>query len=138
MEKQILSSTPEHEREAIIRDSADFAEELTYPLQLDENDLNELREEFALQAIELDKHDEKLKEAREEHKLNTKPIKKQMASHMQMIRTQVKEVTEKVYLISDQETGMMGYYNKKGQLVRQRPLMQSERQLRIVNKAQNE
>lgn len=138
MEKQILSSTPEHQREAIIRDSADFAEELTYPQQLDEDDLNKLREEFALQAIELDKHDQKLKEAREEHKLHAKPIKKEMASQMQMIRTQVREVTEKVYLISDQESGMMGYYNKKGQLIRQRPLMQSERQLRIVNKAQNE
>lgn len=136
MEKQILKDTPIAQREAIIKDSADFVEEMTYPRQLDDQELNELREKFAKDAIELDKYEQKLIEARDEFKMNAKPIKKDMAEAMQQIRTQVEEVTERVYLISDQDQGVMGYYNKRGELVRQRPLLQSERQLSLIRKTQ--
>jgi hypothetical protein len=49
-----------------------------------------------------------------------------------LIGTGVKEVTEGLYLLEDQQEGQMGYYNACGVLIRQRPLRPNEKQFRIV------
>lgn len=134
MEKQILQDVPMSERLDYLKNSAEKVEKMTYPLSIDEAELNALKTEFSQDAIELDTHDQVLKEAREAYKLKAKPLKKNMAIVMQKIRTRVEEVTEDVYLIADHESNKMGYYNAAGILVYERPLMQNERQLRIVSK----
>ena len=50
---------------------------------------------------------------------------------MSELRSGVREFNEEVFLLADQEEGMMGYYTQTGVLVQQRPLLQEERQLRI-------
>lgn len=137
MEKQILQTEPPHKRAQYLKDTAEKVETMTYPLALDENELNNLKTEFSQDAIELDKHEQVLKAAREAFKGVAKPLKLKMGSTMQKIRTRQEEVTEEVFLIADQEAQAMGYYNALGHLVYQRPLMRSERQLRIEHNNKN-
>ena len=55
-----------------------------------------------------------------------------MKTQITKIRSGIEEVTGDVFLMDNQETGEMGYYNEKGELVYTRLLMQDERQLRII------
>lgn len=48
-----------------------------------------------------------------------------------MIRSQVEEVSEEVYLMKDIEEGKMGYYSKEGRLVFERMLRPDEMQFSI-------
>ncbi len=50
-----------------------------------------------------------------------------------MIRTQVEEVTEDVYLLKDIEESKMGYYSKEGKLVFERNLRPEEQQYSITD-----
>lgn len=138
MQNKILQDVPLNKREQYLRDTAETVEQMTYPLALDEGELSKLKTEFSQDAIELDRHEQVMKAAREEFKGVAKPLKLKMGQAMQRIRTRQEEVTEDVYLIADQETETMGYYNSAGHLVYSRPLMQKERQLRIVDASVNE
>lgn len=131
MDQRILIGHSASERLTILRDSADKKETFTYPKSLDDDELKILKDEFTQNAIKLAKHDEAKKEFMEDLKALVKPLKIEMDSQMRKIRSKVLEVTEDVYLISDQDAGMMGYYNQNGELVYQRSLMQDEKQLRI-------
>lgn len=81
--------------------------------------------------ILVDKEEQKLKVAREEYKAATKPVKQTIAKNLQMIRSQVEEVTADVFLLKDVETGRMGYYSAEGKLVFERALRADEMQYSI-------
>lgn len=132
MEKQILVNHSPTERLTILRDSADKKEVFTYPKSLDVDEVTHLKDEFTHNAIKMAKHDEAKKEFNEQWKSEVKPLKLEMTSQMRRIRSKVDEVTEDVYLVSDQDLSVMGYYNAKGVLVYERPLMPDERQMSLV------
>jgi len=133
MDKQILQDVSQKQRNEYLKDSCVKTENFTYPKHLEQADLTKERNDFTQNAIKVSIEDAKLKEARENYKAATKPVKLEMKMQMSKIRTGVDEVTGTVYLMDDQETGEMGYYNESGVLVYQRPLLQEERQLRLVN-----
>lgn len=134
MEKQILKSSSKAERLQILRDSADKREKFTYPRALEAKEVVFLKDEFTKNAIALAKHDEARKEFLTDWKAEVKPLKLEMGAQMTRIRSKVEEITEDVFLISDQESELMGYYNADGLLVYQRPLMPEEKQLTLVDK----
>lgn len=133
METKILKDVPESERKTILRDTADKKERFTYPKALSDLEITRLKDEYTQNAIKVAKQEEAKKEFMEGWKANVKPLKLEMSAQMVRIRSKVDEVTEDVYLISDQETNEMGYYNERGELVYSRPLMPDERQLSLVS-----
>ena len=134
MESKILKDVSALERKAILRDNADRKEVFTYPKVLNDAEVTHLKDEYTQNAIKMAKHDEAKKEFMESWKAEVKPLRLEMGTQMTRIRNKVEEVTEDVYLISDQDSNEMGYYNERGELVYSRPLMPDERQLTIVNK----
>lgn len=134
MEAHLLQSETPAKRMEALRDSAEKIETFTYPKALTTEEITKIREDYTQNAIKKAKLDEAKKDFMDNYKTEAKPIANEMKEQMQMIRNKVKEITEQVYHIADQEEGMMGYYNERGELVYQRPLMPEEKQLRLVDK----
>jgi hypothetical protein len=131
MEKQILQNETPGDRLEQLKNSADRLEIFSYPRELSNGEIQELQSHLSQDMIFVDKEDQKLKVSKEVFKAATKPVKQNIAKNLQMIRSQVEEVTEDVFLLKDIEEGKMGYYSKEGKLVFERNLSPDERQYSI-------
>lgn len=131
MQKQILQSESLADRLEQLKNSADKVEMFSYPRELSQGEIQELQSCLSQDMILVDKEDQKLKVAKEAFKAATKPVKQTIAKNLQMIRSQVEEVNEEVYLLKDIEENKMGYYSKEGILVFERNLRPDEMQYSI-------
>jgi hypothetical protein len=131
MEKQILKGESASDRLEQLKNSAEKVESFSYPRELSNGEIQELQSQLSQDMITVDQQEQQLKIAREIYKAKTKPVKQTIAKNLQMIRTQVEEVTEDVYLLKDVEDGKMGYYSKEGKLVFERTLRPEEMQYSI-------
>lgn len=131
MEKQILKNESPGDRLEQLKNSAEKVELFSFPRELSTGEIQDLQSHLSQDMITIDQEEQKLKIAREIYKASTKPIKQVIAKNLQMIRTQVEEVTEAVYLLKDIEEGKMGYYSKEGNLVFERNLRPDEQQYSI-------
>lgn len=132
MEKLMFQDRSPKDREQLLRDNATKVESRTYLRSLDPAQVIELQNSFSQKAIELSAADDELKMHRENYKATAKPLKVEMAQLIQGIRTGSEEITEDVFLLADMEDQMMCYFNKLGELIYSRPLMQSEKQYSIT------
>jgi len=132
MEQQFLQGVSKQERLQALKDSAERTELMNYPKALSEVDLDYLKNELVNDSVKLAKLEEARKEFLTGHKAKVKPLKQNVGLSLVRIRSKVEEVEEEVFLLADQEEGMMGYYNADGNLVYQRVLLPDERQIRIV------
>jgi hypothetical protein len=132
MDSKLFETFSLKDREQMLRDNSQSIEKKTYSRPLDNAEVAKMQTEFAQKAIDLNIAEGELKVQRELFKLVSKPIKKDMSYLMQCIRSGGEEVTEEVYLIADMSEKMLGYYNKDGNLIQSRPLMQSEMQYSIT------
>lgn len=133
MEKQILSGENAIDRLEQLKNSAEKVESFSYPRELSTGEIQELQSHLSQDMITVDQEEQKLKVAKEIFKAATKPVKQTIAKNLQMIRTQVEEVTEDVYLLKDIEESKMGYYSKEGKLVFERNLRPEEQQYSITD-----
>ena len=133
MEKQILSGESAIDRLEQLKNSAEKVESFSYPRELSTGEIQELQSHLSQDMITVDQEEQKLKVAKEIFKAATKPVKQIIAKNLQMIRTQVEEVTEDVYLLKDIEESKMGYYSKEGKLVFERNLRPEEQQYSITD-----
>jgi hypothetical protein len=131
MEKQILKGESASDRLEQLKNSAEKVESFSYPREMSTGEIQELQSHLSQDMISVDQEEQKLKVAKEIFKAATKPVKQTIAKNLQMIRTQVEEVTEDVYLLKDIEEGKMGYYSKEGKLVFERNLRPEEQQYSI-------
>lgn len=139
MEKLILQSESPSIRIQQLKDAADKIEMFSFPRELDPGEIQELQSHLSQDMILVDQQEQILKVSKEQYKAATKPVKQQIAKNLQMIRSQVEEVNEEVYLLKDLETQRMGYYSKEGKLVFDRALKAEELQYSIqdhIRKAQ--
>jgi hypothetical protein len=133
MDKQILKGESAVNRLEQLKNSADKVESFSYPRELSTGEIQELQSNLSQDMIAVDQQEQKLKVAREIFKSATKPVKQQIAKNLQMIRSQVEEVTEDVFLLKDIEENKMGYYSKDGNLVFERNLRPEEQQHSIMD-----
>lgn len=133
MEKQILIGETASDRLEQLKNSAEKVESFSYPRELNTGEIQELQSHLSQDMITVDQEEQKLKVAKEIFKAATKPVKQTIAKNLQMIRTQVEEVTEDVYLLKDVEESKMGYYSKEGKLVFERNLRPEEQQYSITD-----
>lgn len=134
MEK-ILQNESAKERLDILRTNAEGIEDFTYSKPITPEELDRLKSEVVKTNIEIAKLEESKKNFMDNWKLEKKPKSDQLDHDLGLIRSGVKEITETVFLMADQESGEMKYYNAAGECVFYRPLYQNERQLRIFNQA---
>lgn len=138
MEKQILKDSSPGERVELLKSNAYAIEKFTYSRELDLGEVQELQSDLSQQMITVDKEDQKLKIEKERYKSIVKPVKQRIAVNLQMIRTQLEEVTDEVFLMKDIEENKMGYYSKDGKLVFERSLKADEMQFSITEHLRKE
>lgn len=135
MDKQLFQNYPESKRKKMLADNAERREEFTYQRELSADEITQLKDELSKEIIALEKLEEEKKQEMDSFKESIDPVKKEIKRVTSLLRVRREEVEEDVYLLADQEEGMMGYYNAKGELVYTRPLYANEKQMRITHKS---
>jgi len=133
MEKKILQNESPADRLEQLKSVAEKLEDFSYPRELTVGEIQELQSGLSQDMITVDRAEQELKIAKEVFKSEVKPIKQQIAKNLQMIRTQVEEVKEKVFLLKDLKEEKMGYYSKDGILVFERERRPDEKQYSITD-----
>lgn len=133
MEKQILKNETPEERISILKSGAHGVEKFTFQRELEVGEVQELQSSLSQKMISIDKKDQELKIAKENYKAVVKPMREEIKSDLQKIRTQMEEVTEEVFLMKDLVEQKMGYYSKEGKLVFERNLKADEMQYSIAD-----
>lgn len=120
------------ERQQFLLDNADGLEEISFARMLTPDQVADLKDQLSEQCIQLKdvKADKKAHNAMYNEQI--KRLETENDKLTDKIREGSDSVTEQCYKIIDQEEGMVGYYDKYGILVLQRPVKREERQTTIM------
>lgn len=119
------------ERAGFLEDNCDGVEEITYSRAFTPEELALKREQLADVSIKIADIELEKKVAMYVYKDRLKPLQMQKNDAIEAIRAKSKTVKEKCYKFLDEETKMVGFYNKEGNLVSSRPAFQKELQKTI-------
>ena len=115
-------------REEFLRNTCDGTEEVSYSRVFSPEELAKQRELLTDASIRLADIEEEKKQAMADFKEQAKPYAEQRAKAIQNLRTKAETVTEVCYKYFDEETNMVGFYNREGNLVSSRPAFPNEMQ----------
>lgn len=130
MEQILFQDLDTIERIVTLESNADdIIEGYTYDRVLTDEEISDLETDFAALHIEMDRLVAEKKEWLEMKNAEIKAKQKAAAATMKMIRTRREEVTETVYVLSDEKS--IGTYNHRGELVSSKPKRGGDRQYRM-------
>lgn len=119
------------ERAGFLEDNCDAVEEVTYSRAFEPEELALKREQLTDASIKIADIEKERKEVMDGFKERLKPLQEQKGEAIKSLRDKSQTVTEKCYKFLDEETKMVGFYNKEGNLVSSRPAFQKELQKTI-------
>jgi hypothetical protein len=128
MDSFLFQEMPEEKRAQHLEALSEGAEEKEYSVFLTQEELAERKSRFTSLAIQEAKLNDKKKDFLDEIKMEMKPISTEKAVLLDEIKSGTIRQTGVCYKMVDFETKMVGYYNKRGQLVEQRPMAMDDRQ----------
>lgn len=131
MDQFLFQDMPEEKRAQNLEALSEGAEEKDYSTFLTPEELAERKSRFTSLAIQEAKLNDKKKEFLDEIKMKMKPIQTEKAGLLDVIKSGTVRETGICYKMVDQVNKMVGYYNKRGQLVEQRPMTMDDRQMTI-------
>ena len=120
------------QRARFLEDNCDAVEEVTYSRAFEPEELALKREQLTDASIKIADIEEEKKEVMDGFKERLKPLQEQKSEAIKSLRDKSQTVTEKCYKFLDEETKMVGFYNKEGNLVSSRPAFQKELQKTIL------
>ena len=126
------------EREQFLSNTCDGTEDVSYSRVFTPEELAKQRELLTDASIKLADIDEEKKKSMDEFKEKAKPYIEQRTNAINNLRTKSETVTEKCYKYFDEETNMVGFYNKEGNLVNSRPAFPNEMQKTIFQSLRKE
>jgi ribonucleotide reductase alpha subunit len=129
-----FKNMPPAERSKMLHDNAYAVKEgEMYQKPLNEEEKLEYQKMLVDTTISIQRDDEKLKEIRKEYKTRIKDNEKLRNEAAQAVQYGSITTTGTVYMMDDQEAGMMEIYAEDGTLVNKRPLLPDERQLSFMS-----
>lgn len=131
LDKELGKDIALEERASFLEDNCDAVEEVTYSRAFEPEELALKREQLTDASIKIADIEEEKKEVMDGFKERLKPLQEQKADAIKALRDKSQTVTEKCYKFLDEETKMVGFYNKEGNLVSSRPAFQKELQKTI-------
>lgn len=131
LDKELGKDIALEERASFLEDNCDAVEEVTYSRAFEPEELALKREQLTDASIKIADIEEEKKEVMDGFKERLKPLQEQKADAIKALRDKSQTVTEKCYKFLDEETKMVGFYNKEGNLVSSRPAFQRELQKTI-------
>ena len=134
--KRVLAESPE-DREELLKSHAYSTEEMTYSRDLNESELGKVKDDYIQNNIKLHTFREQLEAIKEDYKQKMKPL--ELLGKEKIVQLKSRKVDEEglVFGIDDQESKMMYYVNRFGEVVSSRPLLSSERQLSVNRELAN-
>lgn len=133
LEKELGTDIPLEKRESFLRDNCDEVQEVSYSRAFSPAELAEQREKLTDASIKIADIQEQKKEAAAHFKEQLKPYEQQRDEAISNLRDKSQLVTEDCFKFLDEETKMIGFYNKQGQLVSSRPAFQNELQKTVYS-----
>lgn len=131
LDKELGKDIALEERASFLEDNCDAVEEVTYSRAFEPEELALKREQLTDAAIKIADIEEEKKTAMDGFKKQLKPLQKQKEEAIEALRDKSQTVIEKCYKFLDEETKMVGFYNKEGNLISSRPAFQKELQKTI-------
>ena len=131
LDKELGKDIALEERASFLEDNCDAVEEVTYSLAFEPEELALKREQLTDASIKIADIEEEKKEVMDGFKKRQKPLQEQKADAIKALRDKSQTVTKKCYKFLDEETKMVGFYNKEGNLISSRPAFQRELQKTI-------
>ena len=128
LDKELGKDFAIEEREQFLRDNCDAVEEVTYSQTFTSEELAKQRETLTEVSIKIADIEEEKKQVMDGYKEQLKPLQQEKAEAISNLKSKSHVVTEECYKFYDEETGMVGFYNKEGNLVSSRPAFPNERQ----------
>jgi hypothetical protein len=135
LDKELGKDIPQDRRAAFLNDNCDATQELTYTRQLTSEELAECREKLTDASIKLADIAEEKKLAMDAFKEEAKPYEEIRTKQIKNLKHKSEVVTGLCYKFIDEETRMVGFYNKEGDLVDSRPAFADELQRNIFQAA---
>ena len=129
--KTLFQEEPLEDRAQFLEDNC--KEMTTMPIrhEFTEKELNQKKERQIKLAIDLDVEDTKLAEIKADHKERTKQPRAEQKELIADLRKGFMDEEMQVYVMDNQEEGVMEYYNSAGECVYERPMHPGERQTNI-------
>lgn len=131
LDKELGKDVAIEQREQFLRDNCDKVEEVSYSKAFSPEELAKQREDLTDASIKLSDIEEEKKAALDGFKERMKPLLQQKAVAIQNLKEKSMLVTEDCFKFLDEETKMVGFYNKMGDLVSSRPAFPNELQTTI-------
>lgn len=119
-------------RAQFLEDNCDAVEDITYSRAFAPEELALKREQLTDSSIKIADIEEEKKAVMDSIKERLKPLQEQKDEAIKALREKSQTVTEKCYKFLDEETKMVGFYNKEGNLVSSRPAFQKELEKTIM------
>lgn len=131
LEKELGKEYPLEQREKFLSDNSDHVEKVSYSKAFSPEELAKQREDLTDAAIKLADIEEQKKEANAHFKELMKPLEQKKAVAIKNLKDKAMVVEEDCYKFFDEESKMIGFYNKQGDLVSSRPAFPDELQKTI-------
>jgi hypothetical protein len=133
MEKKLFQNLPENDRMVVLEDNADSVEIIGFLKQFTVDELAEIRSELVENLIQIQDLKNELKEVQKQYKDQIEPLAEMVQIAQEKVRLRAESVKEKCYKLIDHEARMVGYYDRTGNLVLERPLGSNENQTTIIS-----
>lgn len=131
LDRELGKDVPIEGRAQFLEDNCDAVEEVTYSRAFTPEELAVKREMLTDSSIKIADIEEEKKEVMDDFKKRLEPLNTQKNEAIKALREKSQTVTEKCYKFLDEETKMVGFYNKEGSLVNSRPAFPKELQRTI-------
>lgn len=131
LDKELGKEYPLEQREQFLKANSDYVEKVSYSKAFSPEELAKQREDLTDAAIKLADIEEQKKEANAHFKELMKPLEQKKAVAIKNLKDKAMVVEEDCYKFFDEETKMIGFYNKEGDLVSSRPAFPDELQKTI-------
>ena len=131
LERELGKDVALKDRAQFLYDNCDAVEEVTYNKAFTPEELAQKREELTDASIKIADIEEEKKQIVDEYKERLKPLQEVKGEAIRALREKSQTVTEECYKFLDEETKMVGFYNKEGSLVNSRPAFPKELQRTI-------
>jgi len=129
--KLMLQNETPQERKRILRDNCYAVEKFNYSKPFTNEELLDIKDKYSQRSIEVQRVEQEKQNAVDAFKMQLKPILLERADLLEKIKNKAEQVSEDVFLMDDQENGVMDFINDAGETVYSRPLLPTEKQLKI-------
>lgn len=134
MEKFLGIEYPEgKEREDFLEANCDAIEQISYTRRFTGEELLKKKDSLSDLDIEINDIEEEKKDAISSFKERLKPLNEEKQLLLNDLKNKSEFVTAPCYKIIDHESREVGYYNKLGELVYERPIQSQEMQKTILS-----